>query len=837
MVVEYEPLDLDRWRSPSPEDAGPAGGRHRLRGIPFDLGPAAGGTRWVRLAARPEPLTIPVPDGVRTLVVAHGLLDAEVLAGRAGQPVAEYLLHLADGTVITVPIREPFEIAAIPGGGAPADDPAGRRLERTSLLAVPDQYDRLWPRGGGPWELSGRQQMESDPVGYETGFKLWVWRVPDGASLVRIEIRPTRRPVVIGGMTVGYLDEHPFVRAGREPVLVHLPEGYEVSSSLALRVDRGVSTYPWACAPERADEFLAAEVHGWGEPPVEPVRTLSAEVAAVASATIEVVDGDRVLGAVRWRDVVGPGDGEGEAGDGRIRVRWVDRARTWVHTTVVDEATGSPVPCRVHFRSPSGIPWQPHGHHARVNADRPSWHIDVGGDVRLGRVTYAVIDGRCQGWLPEGEVHVEIVRGFEYEPLRTVVTIAPGQRELRLAIRRWTDLRADGWMSGDTHVHFLSPTGAHLEAAAEDLHVVNLLQAQWGHLFTNTEDFTGQPSIGPTGETIVSVGQENRQHLLGHLGLLGLRRPVMPWSSDGPAEGEIGGGLETTLSRWADEGREAGALVTVPHFGFPPGELPALVATGRVDALEMAMQGQYFHEEYYRFLNAGYRLPLVGGTDKMSSEVPVGLYRTYARIAPDTPFSYEAWADAVRAGRTFLSAGPIVRLSVEGREVGDTVPLPPGGGTVEIEAVAESAAPIHTLQVVMAGEVVAEASSAEGARRLGVRERIRVDGSTWLAARAGGPHYYDGRRALDAWRRGVFAHTSPVYVACGAGEWRREDRAVLDYMVTRIHGAIGYIRETAVIERLGGGGRLHDRSDHRGWLEEPFHEALAAIEARLHAAG
>ena len=56
-------------------------------------------------------------------------------------------------------------------------------------------------------------------------------------------------------------------------------------------------------------------------------------------------------------------------------------------------------------------------------------------------------------------------------------------------------------------------------------------------------------------------------------------------------------------------------------------------------------------ETYYRYLKAGYKLPLVGGTDKMSNEVPVGLYRTYARL--DGEFTYEAWCSAVRAGRTF----------------------------------------------------------------------------------------------------------------------------------------------------------------------------------------
>jgi hypothetical protein len=52
---------------------------------------------------------------------------------------------------------------------------------------------------------------------------------------------------------------------------------------------------------------------------------------------------------------------------------------------------------------------------------------------------------------------------------------------------------------------------------------------------------------------------------------------------------------------------------------------------------------------------------LVGGTDKMSSAVPVGLYRTYARL--DEEFGYEAWCRAARSGRTFLSGGPLVTLA------------------------------------------------------------------------------------------------------------------------------------------------------------------------------
>ena len=115
--------------------------------------------------------------------------------------------------------------------------------------------------------------------------------------------------------------------------------------------------------------------------------------------------------------------------------------------------------------------------------------------------------------------------------------------------------------------------------------------AQWGHLFTSTEEFTGEPSVDHRGETIVYVGQENRQHTLGHLGLLGLKRPVMPWSSDGPDEAELGGNLETTLSRWADACHEQGGTVVLPHFPYPYCEGPALIVDRTVGRGRVAPAG------------------------------------------------------------------------------------------------------------------------------------------------------------------------------------------------------------------------------------------------------
>jgi len=391
-------------------------------------------------------------------------------------------------------------------------------------------------------------------------------------------------------------------------------------------------------------------------------------------------------------------------------------------------------------------------------------------------------------------------------------------------------------------VHFLSTPGAQLEQRGEDLRVVNVLQTQWGALFTNTEDFSGQPgvvdgsvvdgsvvdgsvvdgSVVDAGGYVTYVGQENRQHMLGHLVLWGLKEPVMPWCSDGPDEAELGGALDATLSDWADRTHAQGGTVVAAHFPNPNGEPAVLVATGRADAVEMLAHSDDAMLEYYRYLNSGYRLPLVGGTDKMSSAVPVGLYRTYARL--DEEFSYEAWCRAVRSGRTFLSGGPLVTLSADGREPGDTVELS-GPGTVSVHAAVRSIFPLRSLEVVRNGEVVARAE-ANGGLHAEISEELRIDGNSWIACRAFGADYH-----LDDWGRRVFAHTSPVYVACG-GDWTMTDPEGIRYMRTLIEGAREYVRHTAVRRSDQLTTHQHGEGNHLAWLERPFAEALRALEER-----
>src|SRR5260370_18919888 len=90
----------------------------------------------------------------------------------------------------------------------------------------------------------------------------------------------------------------------------------------------------------------------------------------------------------------------------------------------------------------------------------------------------------------------------------------------------------------------------------------------------------------------------------------------------------------------------------------------------------------------------------------MSSDVTVGLYRTYVSIPPDQDFTYETWCANLAAGRTFMSGGPIISLSVDGHAIGDTLRLSGNGGQVGGEAGGGADFPIPPLRHVPPGRAV-----------------------------------------------------------------------------------------------------------------------------------
>ena len=337
------------------------------------------------------------------------------------------------GSEHRVPIRERFEIADL------------ATLGQEPFLAVADEKNGLQARWAGPWSDAGYRQTEVDPgLGRgPTTCGAGATRRPD-VAIESLEIVPRGRGFWWPRSRSDSPTRTPFVRDGAVPVRIDLKDAELAARPLgpARPACRSRSTAASPATPincpsaPRTSSWPTASPAGASRRTRRPVRPTPrwprsrrrrVERARSASETRRCGPlGRRARATARSRRT-------------RVRVEIVEDGRNWVETVVVDDATGQPVPCRVHFRSPDGVPYQPHGHHAHVNSNNDTWHVDVGGDVRLGQISYAYIDGRCQGWLPRGEVLVDVARGFEYEPLRQRVTIEPGQRRLELRLRRWTE--------------------------------------------------------------------------------------------------------------------------------------------------------------------------------------------------------------------------------------------------------------------------------------------------------------------------------------------------------------------------------------------------------------
>jgi hypothetical protein len=421
-------------------------------------------------------------------------------------------------------------------------------------------------------------------------------------------------------------------------------------------------------------------------------------------------------------------------------------------------------------------------------------------------------------------VYAEIVKGFEYRPVRRRVQVPTDGSELVFELERPLDLRRAGWVTADTHVHFVPPSTALLEAKAEGINLVNVLATQWGKLYTNVADFLASPVLDAAGETGVWVGSENRQPLLGHISLLNPGGPLFPFATGGAPTSPIGDPVANLMAEWADRCHAGGGIAVSPHFPFPYGEIAADIVLDKLDAIEIfgfaaAPDGPRIRD-WYRFLNCGYQVPAVGGTDKMSAGTPLGAVRTYARLASDAPFGFDAWADAVRSGRTFVTSGPLLELSVEGEGPGGQLRLPPAGGTVTVQASVSSTGPVHGLEIVVNGAVVAAETAPDGSSGLRLEAPVELSQSSWVAARCTTRHVI--RMAFPT---AVAAHTSPVWVHCGDGELLK--RADAEVLLALIEGGREWMRSLAVTE---------DAADRERFVEF-FRSARARLQRRLDAAG
>jgi hypothetical protein len=475
-----------------------------------------------------------------------------------------------------------------------------------------------------------------------------------------------------------------------------------------------------------------------------------------------------------------------------------------VHLRVNDAATGEPTPVRIRCTDAEGRHYAPYG---RLTDFSAAANQAVGGNVYVGIKPHSYIDGTCEIALPPGLLQIVIDKGPEYAPVRTEVNLAAGKLALRFEIARWIDLRQRGWYSGDTRVHFIEPHAALLEAQAEDVAVANLLvkETEVPGPFHNTFAalpnllaFSGQQFALEKAGHGVAVNTLNRHPELGSLGLLNCHRVVYPLSFGGPR-----GKDDWTLADWCDQCHRKGGLVVWTGPKDSPvtrtncGEPLADLVLGKVDAFEIDFweDSPFDHlADYYTLLDAGLQVPLVGASGKESNGTALGVMRTYASVEGE--FSYKNWIEAVRAGRTFVTNGPLLLLTVNGQGPGASVEAA-AGTELRIEVEAQGRAPFEVLELVWNGTVIASAAAdCEEICRATLTSVHPVAGSGWLAARCRGAHQVLDRPANQR----IFAHTSPCHVRCPEQPVTAKADAVT-HLLTELDAMLDWVETKARCDR------------------------------------
>jgi hypothetical protein len=397
-----------------------------------------------------------------------------------------------------------------------------------------------------------------------------------------------------------------------------------------------------------------------------------------------------------------------------------------------------------------------------------------------------------------GEVHVDpgaktvtvrVERGPEYKIFRGTID---GASKQTIGLERWIDMRARGYASGENHLHVdIKDLGAML--TAEDLNFGNSLYWWNGPKLTlpagpepiRVLTFAGR-------NTPSTVFDAEVEYSWGAVYLIGLRKPMAivpdrPRSNVGfvqEARRERAliayqGGYSREVLLDALNGNVD--VVNVCNNNFhrykfqPRPQYSNLLGVGGLPTYPPTAEGmmQLNTDSYYRLLNCGLRLAAGAESATGAKSTPAGYNRAYVRAGtrPALAEFLEAW----RGGRNFVTNGPMIFLTANGQEPGDTIKLPAGGGKVDIRAAAMCDQPLRSLDIVVNGRVVAHGSTGD------VRATIEVREGSWIAARATAEDRTLSDAELDRFKSGSkqggeeptrvrFGHTSPIYcTVAGAG--------------------------------------------------------------------
>ena len=452
-----------------------------------------------------------------------------------------------------------------------------------------------------------------------------------------------------------------------------------------------------------------------------------------------------------------------------------------IRGVIVDAVSGEQVEAKVQVLSANGRYLVPAGRIEKRGPGEPFFYCN----------------GEFEVDAPRGQADVTVERGTEYTPFHAAVQVdKQGTRDLRVDLKRWADLPAAGWYPGNTHIHYDEKETRAYERLRYDatvetynVTVVSILQ-RWDLGYASNTFPLGVMTDYSTAHHVVDVGEENRHNGIhnrigyGHVMFLRIRNMVEPVS-----RGYLVDNFHPDyppLCFACDDAREQGGIVIWCHNGQGM-EAPVAAALGKLDAFNLFdpfwMDPEY--DLWYRMMNCGLHLPASTGTDWFVCSNN----RVY--VQQDEAFTYDGWLEGLRKGRTFITNGPALFLTVDGRAPGEELVFSEdrkAGVTVRWQ----SHYPVNRVSVIHNGEIVAERTFAEGSRDGMWEVDIGVEADGWICARCNGA-------ARDSFNQAVYAHTSPVFLQ--NGRVNPFQKASAQYFVDSIGQSLDWVRHTGRFTR------------------------------------
>ena len=413
---------------------------------------------------------------------------------------------------------------------------------------------------------------------------------------------------------------------------------------------------------------------------------------------------------------------------------------------------------------------------------------------------FALVEGTTIT-VPSKALTLEAFSGLDTEMSRTTVDLSgKTAAHVDLPLKSFFAAAGNGWFSGNTHLHLSGLTRDQADEylrtlpradGLDFLFVSYLERAQADRDYiSNGYTLADLQRLGGPG-LLFGNGQEHRHNFegfgegYGHVMFLNIRQLVRPVSIGAGITGQ--GPDWPPLRRGIARARGDGATVIWCHNTFGHEDAPDWLA-GLFHAHNIFDGGVHgaYEDTFYRYLNAGLKVPFSTGTDWFLYDFS----RVYARTGEAPTVSN--WLAALASGRTFISNGPLCELGAGQSAVGDTLRLAEPAN-VPISGTAKGRHDFKHLELVYNGKVIQSVAS----RTVGGHFEAKMDfllpvnEPGWIALRVAGGSL-DGSGAVvvppgtplrgsgdakNEMGEPLFAHTSPIYLEFGGKGVFKKDAA------------------------------------------------------------